>query len=169
MDFEIFVHTNGRDPAVVKVTDDTVLASVLEDLGLTGKGDDDLIAFVGEFEDDAGDEDAHEPVDRNRKIGELKLHQHRHVHVTRCKRVAVEVSYMGKTKHRKVSPAKTVGALTRWARKVFPLDPAAASEFVLQISGTDRQPRPGVHVGELTTAPVCAVSFDLVKEVTPQG
>jgi len=83
--------------------------------------------------------------------------------------VKVEVHYGAKTKQRKVAPSTTTETLTKWARKAFKLDPASASEFVLQITGTKIQPRPDVHVGELTGAPVCAVSFDLIKEVTPQG
>jgi hypothetical protein len=43
------------------------------------------------------------------------------------------------------------------------------SEFRLQICGTTDKPRDDVHLGELVEAPKCAICFDLVKEVTPQG
>ena len=49
------------------------------------------------------------------------------------------------------------------------LDPAAASEFVLQLSGTTDQPRPSQHLGELVEGGECTLSFELVKEMTPQG
>jgi len=175
MALEIFVHAGGRKPVVVMVEDGDVLAKVLEGAGLGGQEYADALVFVGESEDvlidvEADDrEDLTEPVDKNRTVKDLDLHKHRHVHVGRCKRVMVEVNYGTKTKHRKVAPSTTIGVLTEWARKAFKLDPAAATEYVLQITGTKDQPRPEVHVGELTSAPTCAVSFDLIKEVTPQG
>lgn len=172
MAFDIFVHAHGRDPVVASVEDTDMLADVLERLGLGGKEFADAPVFVGESEDvlDEDDgEDAVEAVDKKKSVGDLGLGKLRHVHVARCNRVKVEVHYGAKTKRRKVAPSTTVKTLTVWARKAFKLDPASAAEYVLQITGTTTQPRGDTHVGELTTAPVCAVSFDLIKEVTPQG
>jgi len=175
MAFDIFVHAHGRDPVVASVEDTDMLADVLERLGLGDKEFADAPVFVGESEDVLGDldsddgEDMVEAVDKKKSVGDLGLGNLRHVHVARCERVKVEVHYGAKTKRRKVAPSTTVKTLTVWARKAFKLDPASAAEYVLQISGTTTQPRGDTHVGELTTAPVCAVSFDLIKEVTPQG
>lgn len=175
MTFEIFVHANGRDPVVASVEDTDKLADVLERLGLAGKDFSDALVFIGENEDVLEDvesedgEDKADPVDRKKTVAELEMGKHRHVHVARCKRVKVEVHYGAKTKHRKVAPSTTVATLTKWARKAFKLDPASAAEYVLQISGTTTQPRGDAHVGELIGASVCAISFDLIKEVTPQG
>ncbi|MDG4889994.1 MULTISPECIES: hypothetical protein [unclassified Mesorhizobium] len=175
MAFDIFVHAHGRDPVVASVEDTDKLADVLERLGLGDKESADAPVFVGESEDVLKDieaedaEDTVEAIDKKKSIGELGLTKHRHVHLARCTRVKVEVNYGAKTKHRKVAPSTTVNTLTNWARKAFKLDPASAAEYVLQITGTTTQPRGDTHIGELTTAPVCAVSFDLIKEVTPQG
>jgi hypothetical protein len=175
MAFEIFVHANGRDPVVASVEDTDKLADVLERLGLGGKNYADAYIFVGESEGVLADVDAEdgednvEPVDKKRTVADHELNRHRHVHIGRCKRVKVEVHYGAKTKRRNVAPSTTVETLTKWARKAFKLDPASAAEYVLQITGTTKQPRGDTHVGELTNAPVCAVSFDLIKEVTPQG
>jgi hypothetical protein len=175
MAFEIFVHANGRDPVVASVEDTDKLTDVLERLELGGKDFADALVFVGESEDVLEDfesedgEDKAEPVDREKTVADLELGKRRHVHVARCKRVKVEVHYGAKTKHRKVAPPTTVATLTKWARKAFKLDPASAAEYVLQITGTTTQPRGDTHIGELTNAPVCAVAFDLIKEITPQG
>ena len=175
MAFEIFLHANGRKPLVVMVEDGDVLADLLESAGLGGGAYADALVFVGEGEDvlidvEADDhEDQAQPVDKTRTVKDLDLHRHRHVHVGHCKRVKVDVNYGAKTKHRKVAPSTTIGVLTAWARKAFKLDADAASEYVLEITGTKDQPRPDVHVGELTSAPTCSVSFDLIKEITPQG
>ena len=49
------------------------------------------------------------------------------------------------------------------------LDAAAASEFVLRLSGTQDQLRPSRRLGELVQGGECKLSFELVKEMTPQG
>jgi hypothetical protein len=79
------------------------------------------------------------------------------------------VNFGGKTKQRRFSPATTIAVVTAWARKKFKLDPVAASEYRLQICTTTNTPRDDVHLGELVEAPKCAICFDLVKEITPQG
>ena len=51
----------------------------------------------------------------------------------------------------------------------FHIDAAAAAEYVLQVTGSTEQPRADKHLGELVEKTKCAISFDLVKELTPQG
>ena len=77
--------------------------------------------------------------------------------------------FMSKGKRHRFSPAATVAVATAWARKRFHLDPATAAEYVLQLCKSTEQPRADQHLGELVKAPHCALCFDLVKEVTPQG
>ena len=80
----------------------------------------------------------------------------------------MDVNFGGRTKSRKFSPATTISVVTRWARKKLKLDEAAAAEYVLRLCGTNDQPRPDRHLGELVDR-TCSLCFDLVKEVTPQG
>ena len=42
------------------------------------------------------------------------------------------------------------------------------AEYVLRLCGTNDQPRPDKHLGELVGS-TCSLCFDFVKEVTPQG
>ena len=44
-----------------------------------------------------------------------------------------------------------------------------AVEHVLQISGSASRPDEDVHLGTLTRAPVCSVSFDLVPKRRVEG
>jgi hypothetical protein len=175
-EIEVFVHVQGEKPKIAVGKPADILRDVLARIGITGAGQDGLLVFVGESDDalKEGDEvedgdDRHEPADAGRSLEALHLDRLRHVHVHRCRRIAVEVNFGGKTKRRKFSPAATVGVVTQWARRKLRLDPAAAAEYVLQLCGTTTQPRPDVHLGELATAGKCALCFDLVKEVTPQG
>lgn len=173
-EIEFFVHGAGK-PKVVAGKPDEPLRDVLIRADALRKDDADVLVFVGECEQ-ARDEapevedgaDKHEPADSGRTLRELGVKRHHHVHVHRCRAIAVQVNFTG-TKHRRFSPAATIAAVTDWARRKFRIDAASAAEYVLQICGTQDQPRPDTHLGELTKAPECSLCFDLVKEVTPQG
>lgn len=173
-DLEVFLH-GGDKSQVVTAKHGDVLHNVLVKAGVLREGDKEVFVFIGECEDalkhddDSDDgEDDHKPVEVHLTLEVLDLRKHRHVHVHRCRRVAVEVNFGGKSKKHKFSPAATIGTVTEWTRRKFKLDPASAAEYVLQICGTTEQPRSGVHLGELVKSE-CALCFDLVKEVTPQG
>jgi len=173
-EFEIFVHAQGAKPRVATGSREETLQTFLGRLGVLDGGQGDLHVFVGENDEALNDpddeqEDRQEPVDIGLTLEALRLHHKHHIHCHRCRRVAVEVNFGGKAKARKFSPATTVGVVAQWARRVFRLDAAAAAEYVLQLCGTTDQPRPDVHIGELVTTTKCALCFDLVKEVTPQG
>jgi hypothetical protein len=176
-EIEHFVHAPGIKPKVAVGAAEDTLRDVLIRLEVIRDEPDGLYIFVGEcqealkepaeVEDGA---DGHEPVDIDHTLEVLEIHRHRHVHVHRCRHVAVEVDFGGKTRRHKFSPAATIEVVTEWARKKFPnIDPAAVAEYVLEIRGTTTQPRSDEHLGELVTAPVCSIGFNLVKEVTPQG
>jgi hypothetical protein len=175
-ELEFFLHGQGTKPKVVVASPGDTLREVLIRMDVIKESQDDILVFVGECEealrepDDAEDgADQHAPVDVSLTLEVLEIRRHRHVHCHRCRHVAVEVNFGGKTKHRKFSPAATVGVVAQWARKKFHLDAAAAAEYVLQVCKTTDQPRSDEHLGELVEASKCSICFDLVKEVTPQG
>lgn len=173
---EFFVHGSDDKPKIVNGRSDEVLRDVLIRAGALREDDSDALVFIGECEqareeppetEDGADE--HEPAEAGRTLHDLGVGRHCHVHVHRCRLIAVQVNFQNKKKYRRFSPAATVGTVANWARRKFHLDPATAPEYVLQICGTTAQPRSDTHLGELTKAPDCSLCFDLVKEVTPQG
>jgi hypothetical protein len=173
---ELFIHSQGAKPAVAVAGPHEVLRDVLVRAAVITEGQEELLVFVGEWEEALAEpeevengEDAHVPVDLSLTIEVLELHRHRHVHVHKCRRVAVEVHFNGGTKRHRFSPATTIAVVTQWARRKFKLDPAAGAEYVLQICDTTKQPRASEHLGELVEPLVCAICFKLVKEITPQG
>jgi len=173
---EIFIHGQGKRPIVVSASSDETLRDVLIRAGMPAGETGAAFVFVGECDDalrEADDvedgADQHAPADANQTLDALDVRAHHHVHHHRCRHIAVDVNFGGKTKHRRFSPATTIAVVAAWARKKFKLDPASASEFRLQICHTTDKPRDDVHLGELVEAPKCAICFDLVKEVTPQG
>ena len=172
-ELKVFLHEGGKSK-VVAATAGEVLRDVLTRAGALKAGDE-ILVFVGECDealreaedvDDGADE--HKPVDIGLTLEVLELHRHRHVHCQRCQHVAVEVNFNGTKRHR-FSPATTIEVVTVWARKKFKIDEKIASEYVLQICGTQTQPRPSQHLSELVKAPDCSLCFNLVKEITPAG
>jgi hypothetical protein len=175
-ELELFVHAQGAKPKAVMVTPGESLLDVLKRAGVIGEGETDLLVFVGENEqalnepDEVEDgADQHAPVDAILTVAVLGLKRHGHVHVHRCRDVAVDVNFSGKTKRHRFSPATTIAVVATWARKKLHLDPVAGGEYVLKICNNDKQPRADQHLGELVEASTCSICFDLVKEITPQG
>jgi len=172
---EIFVHAGGQSHVVHANPEETVRQLLLR----LQVGDDAIAAhflFVGECDealaeaDDVEDGvDTHPPIEIDMCIETLDLGRHRHIHHHPCRAIAVEVNFTGKSKKHRFSPAATVETVAQWARKKFHLDPAVASEYVLQFCGTAVQPRSDQHLSQLPEAAHCALCFDLVPEVTPQG
>jgi hypothetical protein len=174
---EVFVHGQGVKPVVVTASSDEVLRDVLtRACAITAADAGTILVFVGECDEalrEAVDVergvDEHAPVDASLTLDALGVGNHHHVHHHRCRHVTVDVNFGGQTKQRRFSPATTIAVVTEWSRKKFRLDPAGAKEYVLQLCGSTEQPRADKHLGELVTAPACAICFDLVREVTPQG
>ncbi len=174
-ELELFVHGQAAKPKVVVAAPGEILRDVLIRTGFFKEGEDTLV-FVGECEDALHEpkeiedgSDQHEPIDITLTIETLKIKHHHHIHCHRCRRVAVAVNFGHDTKHRRFSPAATVGVVAHWARRKFPIDPKIASEYVLQLCKSAERPRSDFHLGELVSAPHCSLCFDLVKEITPQG
>ncbi|HEX4826339.1 MAG TPA: hypothetical protein VFV19_18710 [Candidatus Polarisedimenticolaceae bacterium] len=173
---ELFVHAQGAKPTVATGSAAETLRTVLVRAGvITGEGGE-VYVFVGEcgealteLEDVEDGVDKHDPADVNLTLEELDLRRHRHVHVHKCRHVAVEVHFSGQTKRHRFSPATTIAVVTTWARRKLHLDPAAAAEYVLQLCNSTERPRADRHLGELVQAAVCSICFNLVREVTPQG
>lgn len=176
-EIEFFVHSQGAKPVVVVASSGDILRDVLLRAGVISAAEPGAIfIFIGECDEALrealeveGGSDQHAPVDANLTLDASGVRRHHHVHAHRCRHVAVDVNFGGHTKHRNFSPATTIAVVAEWARKKFRLDPAAASEYVLQLCHSKDQPRPDVHLGELVQAPKCSICFDLLKEVTPQG
>jgi hypothetical protein len=175
-ELELFLHRQGAKPQTLVATPGETLRNALRRTGAIREGGDEILVFVGEFEEalmeppDAEDgEDRHEPVDIDLTIEVLAIEHHQHIHCHTCRRIAMDVAFNGKTKRHRFSPSATVATATKWARKKFRLDPAAAADYVLESCGTTEKPRPDKHLGELVRTGTCSLCFDLVKEVTPQG
>ncbi|RIV80354.1 hypothetical protein [Pelagerythrobacter aerophilus] len=112
-------------------------------------------------------QDEDKPV-KDGKLPRAKGGQPLCVHVHRCRKIAVSVTYNGVTKPAEFSPARTVGAVkTHVATKLFELSKQDAAEHVLQLTGSKDRPDADTHIGSLASD--CAIAFDLVPLVRVEG
>ena len=121
----------------------------------------EFLAFV-----EGGDE----PIADGNKLPENKDRQPVPIHVHRCRRVVVTVTFNGQNKGHEFSPAKTVADVKKFAAiREFGMKPADAAEHVLQFAGTAERPEPETHVGALVSCPDCRIAFDLVPHKRVEG
>lgn len=114
-------------------------------------------------------EDHDDPPEGGAPLGKHAGHVGVKVHLHRCPRVAVTVTFNDKSVTHAFGAGTTVARVKAWAAEKLRMSPADASEHVLQLLGTTRRPSPGTHVGALARCPDCSVQFDLVPEERVNG
>lgn len=114
-------------------------------------------------------EDQDEPLADTATVASLAGKHGVRMHVHRCRRVAVKVTYSGRVVEHVFGPGRTVGSVKSWAAKELGIPKEDAAELILQIAGTQEQPDVDVHIGTLAACPACALAFDLVPNPRIQG
>lgn len=168
---EIFIHLAGQKPVVVNARETEVLSEVLKRAGIAPDPDMHLFASLGDQEDQDSDtdDDEVEPVQAALTLYAAGIKHHGRVHCHHCRRIVVTVNFQGQSKDRKFAPSARIARVRRWALKAYKLTGPAAADFVLQLCGTDKSPRPNQDLADVVAAGTCTVCFDLTKEITPQG
>lgn len=167
--FEIYLHGKGM-PLIVMANGADTLHSLLA--GADALPASDEFVFIGESHNEivAGEtEDRHHPANIGCTLIDLGLGRHGHVHTRAVHRVHVEVRFNGQAVEHRFSPATTVERVTNWAKRGLGLDPHASADLVLVQEPAKTQPRPNQHLGELLERREHSLTFDLVREITPQG
>lgn len=114
-------------------------------------------------------EDREEPLNDATTLESLAGKHGARMHVHRCRRVGVKVTYSGRTVEHVFGPGTTVGAVKSFAAAKLGIPKEDAAELILQITGTHEQPDVDVHIGTLAACPACAIAFDLVPNPRIQG
>ena len=115
-------------------------------------------------------EDGEEPLAPDDPLPGGKGGQPVRLHVHRCHRIEVTVTFNGVSKEHSFGPGKTISAVKKWAAiKAFGMDPGDAAEHVLQFAGTTDRPEPDTHIGTLVSCPDCSLAFDLVPLKRVEG
>ena len=99
-------------------------------------------------------EDKDEPVNEWHLVGDHAGRACVKIHVHRCRHILAAINFNGDTVRHRFGPGTTVARARTWAaERQFGMTPLEAAEHVLQISGTQDQPAPGVHLGALASCP----------------
>lgn len=115
-------------------------------------------------------EGSDEPLKRDDHLPESESGGPLRVHVHRCHKIKVDVTFNGVTKEHSFGPGTTIAAVEKWAAiTAFGMKPADAAEHVLQLVGTTDRPEPDTHIGSLVTYPGCHLAFDLVPLKRVEG
>ena len=114
-------------------------------------------------------EDIEEVLELDALLEKVGIHHRGHVHIHRCRRIDVSVTFNGRQVSKVFPPSATVSHVKKWAVREFGMSEKDASDHVLQVSGTKTQPDEDIHIGTLVTHPVCHISFDLVPKVRIEG
>ena len=116
-------------------------------------------------------EDTDVVVDMDRTLKDAGIGDRCHVHVNRCNRVEVDVTFNGAEKDHKFAPATTIGRVFEWAtgKQGFNLSKEDRVEHTLQLCRTNIWPRRTEHIGSFVTPDDCKVCFELVPKHRFEG
>lgn len=115
-------------------------------------------------------EEDDEPLGMDDKLPEHDDGRPVRLHVHRCRRIEVAITFNGVTKDHSFGPGTPIAAVKKWAAiAAFGMDPGDAAEHVLQLAGTTDRPEPDTHIGTLVTCPDCRLAFDLVPLKRVEG
>jgi len=115
-------------------------------------------------------EDTDEPMKEGDQLPEHCDGEPVRMHVHRCRRIEVAVTFNGAPEERQFGPGTTIATVKKWAAiKAFGMDRGDAAEHVLQLVGTTDRPEADTHIGALTSCPDCRIAFDLVPLKRVEG
>jgi hypothetical protein len=163
-EIELFVQGEGiRDIALIRVSQSGTVRDIVSAARGVGLTTDEGVELSLEDEDSA--------IGLDVPIAATSIKNRSRIHVHRCRKVAVSVSFNGSQKEETFPPAATVKRVKRWAvsKKGFNLSDVDAAEHVLQLAGSSERPDEDIHIGTLVAHPRCSVSFDLVPKVRIEG
>lgn len=112
-----------------------------------------------------------EPLAGGAALEELGLDWPARLHVHRCTSIAVSINYGSGTKELGFAPARTIGAIRKWAISddAFNIAATDAADLVLQVCDSQDRPDDDTHIGTLTAFPACKACFDLVPRHMVEG
>jgi hypothetical protein len=149
----IFLHTSSG-LTLQTIDEATTIAEFADAAGI-----DDAIGWL---------EDADEPLDAcTRVVGAVG--DKGHLHLNRCRRVEVTVSYAGKTKTNRFAPGVTIGRVRRWAigENGFDLPQKERPKHEIGLCGSGTIADRNDHIG--TPASDCELCLDLAPKDRFQG
>lgn len=153
---ELYLHTkDSEEPRLVEIDETVRFEEIVVEHGEEGSG-----AWLEEVD---------EELDISLTAGELEIRERSHIHINRCRRIAVTVRQDAE-KSRDFSPSATIAKVYDWATgpEGFDLLPAEKVKHTFVICGTQTEPDKSAHVGSFANAE-CAACFNLVPKHRSEG
>jgi hypothetical protein len=163
---EVFVQGEGlKGITLVQVPREGVVADLMEAARAEG-----LSVVAGELPG-VYLEDADAEISLDTTLEAAGIGHRARVHMHRCRKVKVSVTFNGRTLSHAFASAATVRRVKHWAdaKEQFNLRGADATEHALQLCGSSTRPDEDTHIGSLVTHPACSLCFDLVPKVRVEG
>lgn len=164
---ELFVQVEGKQQiTIVRVPSTASVQDLIDEalrLGLLDvRHRAQLLAFL---------EDVESELRLEERLSNVGVKHRSRVHFHRCHHIGVIVHFNADSKEHSFRPSASIAKVFEWAvsSRGFNLTPTDAVEHVLQITGSSTRPDEDVHIGALTQAPDCALSFDLVAKRRVEG
>jgi hypothetical protein len=153
---EIYIHTTGKEIALVEVSDDTTVEGLVA--GQLGDGGDAWL------------ENAEQRLDRGVSLRAAGVGERAHVHVSKCAEVHVTVRYGGNPIERDFKPNQTIARIFEWAtgKDGFNLTPTEKAKHALGICDTTTEADKDEHVGTFANDE-CKACFDLAPKERFEG
>lgn len=145
-------------------TAEATLAEVVSDIARAHHRDDLTTLLISL-------EDTDEPVEPSTVVQKAFRGARRgRIHLHRCRRVAVRVTYNNTDVEHEFAPASTVHRVLIWAvgRDGFNVE-GDVHDLELQLPGATEALAPSTHIGTLVTPGTCALALHLVPKDREQG
>ena len=136
------------------------LPAVFAEIIVAGTGVTELIFLL---------EDSEHELPFDKPIKNIGIKHRGRIHIHRCRKIKVSVSFNGKEIDDAFPPSRTIAKVKHWADKEFGIEGVDATEHALQISGTAKRPDEDTHLGALVRRPNCQICFDLVPKKRVEG
>ncbi len=114
-------------------------------------------------------EDSEHELPLDKPIKDIGIKHRGRIHIHRCRKIKVSVSFNGREVAEAFPPSKTIAKVKHWADKEFGIGGIDATEHALQICGTAKRPDEDTHLGSLVRRPHCQICFDLVPKKRVEG
>lgn len=112
-------------------------------------------------------DDSDDTINLDDKIAKHAVKNKIHIHVCRCKKVEVTVSYNGVEKTRKFPSSAKIRRILRWALKEFGISEEEAPEHILCLGEEELNERDSI--GLYVSWPECSITLLLVRKEAVNG
>ncbi len=160
---QLYLHGAGTaDEKIIEVPENATVHDIIAEAKKLG--------FTEDFETALFVEDGYVELDHKHRLHECSIKHKHHIHVHRCRKIAVAVNFNGVDKTHNFTPGTRVSRVLHWAVNAFDLHGVDAKNKELHLGGTNGTVlTANQHIGSFAHPPQCSVTVYLTGIVEVQG